>query len=276
MKENIVPDEFFGRTKEEVLKICLKFDFPGTEKWPADNPIWDCNIAGFLTPKAAWKDPVYLKKAVDNLFWILNKSIYIGPKFYPEFAASVKRGFEAGGVALCRCVLTRFTVAKIAPKVTALSPTKFVTILDQSGIDIRNGVYCPMAGFGGIIEGCKRWFSKRGLEPLIEAYDINPNFCRYYGWTVRDALAQIVETNKIVVACPPFGKTTERWNGTPEDMYYGFHDWCKLLKQHIKAPNYVFIGPEVHDKVPTYKSGIARHGLFRKKLGIQYYPEYSL
>lgn len=270
-----IPDEFFGLTRKQVFDICKSTPFPGTKKWPADHPIWNCNVAGYMTPKAAWKDDNMLIAAIDNMFWILNKSVNIGPVFYPEFAADYEKAFKEGGVELCRRVITRFTVAKIAPKVTALRAATFEQIIEQSGVDISKGVYCPMAGFGGIIEGCKRWFTDRGLEPVYEAYDINPNFCKYYGWHQRDALAQVVETDKIVVACPPFGTKTERWEGTPDNMYYDFHDWCKLLKEHIKAPDYIFIGPETYDAVPTYKSGKQRSGLFRKKIGIQYYPEYS-
>ena len=275
-KEKInIPNEFYGLTKKQVLDTCLVTEFPGSEKWPADHPIWNCNVAGMPTPKEAWKDINCLKAAVDNLFWILEKSVNVGPVFYPDFAARIKKGFEEGGVRLCRCVLTRFTVAKIAPKVTALMPSVFEKIITESNIDLSSGVYCPMAGFGGIIEGCKRWFKKHKLEPLYEAYDINPNFCKYYGWAQRNALAQVIKTDKVVVVCPPFGTKTERWEGTPEEMYYDFHDWCKLLKKHIIAPDYIMIGPEIYDEIPLYKSGKQRSGLFRKKIGIQYYPEYS-
>ena len=271
-----IPEKFFGYTQEQILDICLKTPFPGMDKWPADHPIWNCNVAGRMTPMAAWSDPEMLKKAIYNLFWILNKSIYIGPTFYPDFAAAIEKAFKQGGIELCRTILTRFTVAKIAPKVTALRAATFEQIIEQSGIDISSGVYCPMAGFGGIIEGAKRWFKKHKLPPNIEAYDINENFCKYYGWTQRDALAQVINTDKVLVACPPFGLNTERWEGTPTEMYYDFHDWCKLLKEHIKAKNYILIGPEIHNEISTYKSGIKRGSLFRKKIGIQYYKEYSI
>lgn len=276
MKNIDLPTEFFGYTQEKILDICMNTTFPGTLKWPADHPIWNCNVAGQMTPKNAWNDPEMLKKAIYNLFWILNKSIYIGPKYYPEFAAAIKKSFEEGNVSLCRSILTRFTVAKIAPKVTALSPSAFEKIIEESNIDISSGVYCPMAGFGGIINGAKRWFKRHKLPENIEAYDINENFCNYFGWIKRDALAQVITTDKVLVACPPFGTKTERWEGTPDEMYYDFHDWCKLLKEHVKAKDYILIGPETYDTVPQYKSGKERSSLFRKKLGIQYYPEYSI
>ena len=273
---HVVPNEFFGITKEKLLEICMISPFPGNTRWEADHPIWDCNVAGHPTPRDAWADEKMVKKAIDNLYWILDKSINIGPKFYPEFAERHKQAFEAGGADLLRCVLTRFTVAKIAPKVTALRPATFEQIIEQSGIDLSSGVYCPMAGFGGIIEGAKRWFKKNGLPEDIEAYDINPNFCAHYGWKQRDALAQVVKTDKVLIACPPFGTETERWKGTPEEMYYDFEDWCELLKKHVIAKDYIFIGPEKQDVIPKYQSGKERHSLFRKKVGVMYYPEYSV
>ena len=60
MKKNVdkrdVPNEFFGLTKQQVLDVCKSTPFPGMNKWPADHPIWDCNVAGYMTPRAAWKD----------------------------------------------------------------------------------------------------------------------------------------------------------------------------------------------------------------------------
>jgi hypothetical protein len=269
-----LPKEFFGYTQEQILDICLKTKFPGTEKWEADHPIWDCNVYKKMTPKQAWSDINMLKSAIRNLFKILHKSINVGPKFYPKFAASIEKAFNCGDIEICRCVLNRFTVAKIAPKVTALKPDIFEKIIQESGVDISSGVYCPMAGFGGIIQGAKRWFKKHNLIENIEAYDINDIFCDYYGWSQRDALAQVITTDKIVIACPPFGEKTERWTGTPDNMYYDFHEWCKLLKQHIIAPNYIFIGPEIHNNRPKYETGVERPLLFRNKIGIKLYKEY--
>ena len=106
-----------------------------------------------------------------------------------------------------------------------------------------------------------------GLEPNIEAYDINENFCKWYGWTQRDVLAQVVHTDKVVVVCPPFGKKYEHWKGTPDEMSdIEFTDWVKLIKEHVIAPNYIFIGPETGE-------GKNKCGLFKRKLGISLYIE---
>lgn len=260
----------FGRTKKDVLEICLANELPGINKWPANHPIWDCNIANKLSPRQAWKSKEHLMKAIDNLFYITQKSMMSGK--YPDFVNDVRAAFSSEDVKpLLKVVQFRFTVAKIAPKVTALRAHTLLQVVESSKIDISYGAYCPMAGFGGIIEGVQRWFKNRGLDysDKIEAYDINPHLCKWYGWETRDALAQIIHTDKVVIACPPFGKNTERWLDTPEDMYYDFHDWCKLLKEHIIAPNYIFIGPE------TIKHKKTAPNLFKKKLGVQYYPEYS-
>lgn len=272
-------DEIFGITKGQCLDICLTTPFPGTLKWPANNPIWDCNVAKSISPKEGYSRVEYLTKAIDNLYWILNKNI--NENKHINFINSQKQKMLTGGVDLVRIILNRFTVAKICPKVTALMPSKFLEIINQSAIDISCGVYCPMAGFGGIIEGAKRWFKQKGIDytDKIEAYDVNPIFCKYYGWTQRDVLAQKIKTDKIVFVCPPFGLKTERWFGTPEDRndefktnYLDFHDWCKLIREYIDAPNYIFVGPE--------ESGIRKNeniksGLFTKQFGIRWYPEYS-
>lgn len=272
-------EEIFGITKGHCLDLCLNTPFPGTEKWTADNPIWECNVAGSISPKEGYRRPEYLVKAIDNLYWILNKSI--DQNRYEDFVRHQKERMHRNDIELIRVIINRFTIAKICPKVTALMPSKFLEIIEDSGIDISCGVYTCMAGFGGIVEGAKRWFKKHGLsyEGKIEAYDINPNFCKYYGWTQRDVLAQKVKTDKVVFVCPPFGLKTERWEGTPMERddkfgtnYLDFHDWCKLIQEYVEAPNYIFVGPE--------ESGIRKNkniksGLFTKQFGVRWYPEYS-
>ena len=178
---------------------------------------------------------------------------------YLDFISKIIKAKEGNGIELAREILLRFTVAKIAPKVTALQATDFERIIKESKVDIRNGIYCPMAGFGGIVEGAKRYFNKRGINAEIEAYDINEDFCNYFGWERRNLLEQTIKTDKVVVACPPFGKNTERWPGTPDSMYYDFKEWCQLIKKYIIAPNYILIGPEI-----SSKNGC---GLFSKKTG---------
>lgn len=280
-------DYLFGIHKEQVIQDCFNTSFPGTKKWEANNPIWDCSCAGKETPRNAWNDINYIRKAVDNLYWITHKAIINNQ--YKEFVTRIYDVFQDAYGLYCdwsklrlrREVLSRFTVAKICPKVTALSPDTAEKIIEESGINISKGIYCPMSGFGGFIKGAKNYYRKNNINAEIEAYDINPKFCEYYGWQQRDALAQVVVTDKVVLACPPFGTKTERWEGTPmkrndkyKTNYLDFHDWCKLLKEHIIAPNYIFVGPEIRTE-SKYKSGKTPSGLFRKKIGVQYYPEYS-
>ena len=54
-------------------------------------------------------------------------------------------------------------------------------------------------------------------------------------------------------------------------MYYDFHDWCKLIREYVIAPNYIFIGPELGKS----KKKNNNCGLFGKTMGIQWYPEYT-
>ena len=276
--QSISEDYLFGLSKMDILQQCLVCPFPGTNKWPADHPIWDCYVAGYISPRDAWNSEDYLLKAINNLFWIVDKSF----DKYPDFIDRIKNAFHANDITLMREVLNRFTIAKIAPKVTALMPSAFERILEESRINISSGIYCPMAGFGGIIEGAKRYYKKHNIKAEIEAFDINPVLCQYYGWTQKDVLSEKIKTDKVIFVCPPFGKNTEIWPDTPmkrsdeyETNYLDFHDWCKLIKEHIDAPNYIFVGPEIGNKRKEQNPNI-KSGLFSKKYGIQYYPEYSL
>lgn len=270
-------DVLWGLSKKQVFDICREVGFPGSNKWVKEHPIWDCSVDTAMTPRRAWDDDAKLMKAIDNLFWICHKSI--AENKYLDFLATHKKLFDnVDKVGIAQKILVRFTVAKIAPKVTALMENRMLAILDESGIDLSCGCYCPMAGFGGIVRGCEIWLKKHKIDPTgkIEAYDINPNFCKWYGWGQRDVLAQVVETDKICIACPPFGEHTERWEGTPSDMYYECNEWAELIMEHVKSPNYIFIGPEETNNAKRYSSGVKPSGLYAKKYGIQWMKEYTL
>lgn len=248
--------------KKVILEKCKNTEFPGNNKWKKDHPIWDCYIPGYSSPKNAWKDEKLLTKAIDNMINILNKSLVEGK--YRSFCKNYINAIINDNYA--EKVLDRFTIAKIAPKVTALNENVLYSIIQEANVDLNNGVYCPMAGFGGIVRGVEKWFKNHNIPSNIEAYDINKNFCDWYGWKQRDVLAQTIYTDKVVIVCPPFGKKYEHWKGTPDEMSdISFEEWVKLIKEHIIAPNYIFIGPEIDNNT--------RCGLFRKKIGISLYKE---
>ena len=253
LDENIIFDKCFGKK------------FPGTSKWPSNHPIWDSFLPGKLSPKAAWNNEKLFKRSIKNMIDTITKSILDG-----KYKTFVNRHINAiinidKNDDILPLILNRFTIAKIAPKVTALDENDLLKIINEVGLDLYSGVYCPMAGFGGIVRAAEKWSEKHGIEPNIEAYDINQNFCNWYGWTQRDVLAQVIHTDKTVVVCPPFGKKYEHWKGTPDEMSdIEFTDWVKLIKEHVIAPNYIFIGPEID-------SGKNKCGLFKRKIGIALY-----
>lgn len=288
------PEEFlWGVNNIDLYETYLSsMDFPGTLKYPVDHPIWDCHHNGKLSPKQAWSDFNLMIKAIDNLYYIMHKLDGTGKeekfvnRVYKAFGKIYNADYDkVDPIPLAREILLRFTIAKIAPKVGALQPSFVTRIIEESEIDLSNGLYVPMAGFGGIVEAGKRWFKKHHIKENIEAYDINPIFCKYFGWTQRDVLAQKIVTDKIVICCPPFG-LTEQWDGTPnvrndkyKTNYLDFHTWCKLIKDYVKAKNYIFLGPDDVDMSKSkYKSGAKNSGLFVHKEGngTKWYKEYSL
>lgn len=258
-----------GVNLNEILDWVKQQPFPGSKKWPANHPIWDCYLPGKLSPREAWKNEDLLIKALENMFSVINKDLN-GEQKYLSFDYNHIKHLHLMDNKLAELILNRFTVAKIAPKVTALSSKTMLKIIEESKIDISNGCYCPMAGFGGIIEACKLWGENHKIKNFnrkIEAYDINNEFCNYYGWKYRNVLSKKIKTNKTVIVCPPFGKNYEHWKGTPNEMSdISFKDWYELIKEYIKAPKYIIIGPEL-------KSNKNVCGLFSKTTGIQLWTD---
>lgn len=268
---------------DQLVDFCSTQPFPGNSVWAPNHPIWDCFLPGKISPKEAWKDTRMLRKAVENMFWIINKGL--AENKYADFnekhikqinSCKVENGkIISSNHRLLELILTRFTVAKIAPKVTALNKNTMYKIMEESHIDFSRGVYAPMAGFGGIIEAAKMWFKKHSVpmkndsyDYLIEAYDINPNFCNWYGWGERNMLAEHIKTDKSVIVCPPFGDKYEHWKGTPDDMSdISFLEWYFLIHDFINAPNYMIIGPELKGKDKQ------KCGLFYKTTGIQLWTD---
>ena len=285
MKEN--PQEYlWGISKVELYETYFNgMEFPGTEKYPKNHPIWDCHVKNKLSPKQAWYDWKCMMKAIDNLYYIMHKLMASGKE--QDFVQRVYRAFaniydvdydKVDTSALAKEILMRFTIAKIAPKCTSMQPSFVEKIIEETKIDISSGVYVPMAGFGGIVKAVENYYDKHNINAEIETYDINKNFCDYFGWIQRDVLAQKIKTDKVVICCPPFG-LAEQWEGTPDNMYYDFHTWCKLIKEYIDAKNYIFLGPTKADMSKSkYKSGAKNSGLFvhREGNGTRWYREYSL
>ncbi len=280
-------------TKSQLVEWCLKNSFPGNSKWTANHPIWKCYVPGQPSPYNAWSDEKYIRKAVNNMFHTLDR--FINENKEESF---IKRHLNAinscviennkiisSDKRLLELVLARFTIAKIASKVTAISPTDCIKIFNESNIDLckYNGIYVPMAGFGGIIEGYKRWVKDNdSIDKIsnIEAYDINKSFCDWYGWKQRDMLESIIETDKVCIVCPPFGKKYEHWvdsceNGISQDIIDNmanitFIEWYSLIKKHVKAPAYIIIGSELSSN----GRDVTKHSnLFKKRNGVQLWTD---
>lgn len=284
-----------GITETQLVKWCLKNPLPGNNKWDANHPIWKCYVPGQPSPYDAWNDEKCIRKAVKNMLKTIDRCITESKEdsFVKRHISALNSCvIENGEIVksdklLLELVLARFTIAKIASKVTAISPTDCLKIFDESNIDLAkyDGIYVPMAGFGGIVEGYKRWLKKNDsnyVEKIsnIEAYDINKSFCDWYGWTQRDMLESIVETDKVCVVCPPFGKNYEHWvdnseDGISQDVIdnmadISFIEWYELIKKHVKAPAYIIIGPELSSN----GRDISKCGnLFKKRVGVQLWTD---
>lgn len=268
---------FHDYIKKLIVDYCLSQDFPGTQKWPADHPIWDCNVGNKKSPRSAWRNRGLLSRAVANIIKMCERDEKFNEKFMNELMMCdiVNNTIESSTGRFLELILNRFTIAKIAPKVTALDPSTVMRMIDESGIDVSKGVYVPMSGFGGIPRGVEMWGEKHGVGKIeCECYDINKRFCDHYGWVQKDILENVVVTDKVCICCPPFGKSYEHWDGTPREMSeIDFREWYRLIKEYVIAPEYIIIGPEVDstgfgsNKGLDYK-GEKISGLFKKISGV--------
>lgn len=280
----------FGYTQQDILDICKNEPFPGSSTYPPDSPIWTGYSGNCKTPFEAWKDEVCLVKAVRNwTYMIIFNEIML--HFNPDNRTQEKLDslytaynnrwgkalLEHDNNMIAQYVLNRFTVAKIAPRVTALSANKVMKIMDEAveaGLSFEKGIYSAMSGFNGIPTGAREWLKKHNINAEVETYDVNPRFCKYYGYIQRDVTAQIVKTDKVVVCCPPYGPNDEKWSDTPDtnaaglSTYMGFHQWCATISRFVQSTaGYVFIGPTKESKNSC--------GLFSKKASNDnFYPEY--
>ena len=280
-------------TESQLVDWCLSNPFPGNNKWTAKHPIWKCYVPGQPSPYDAWSDEKCVRKAVKNMFKTLDRCIDESREdsFIKRHLCAINscvienNKIISSDKRLLELVLARFTIAKIASKVTAISPTDCMKIFNESDIDLSkyDGIYVPMAGFGGIIEGYKRWLKNNdSIDKIsnIEAYDINKSFCDWYGWKQRDMLETIIETDKVCIVCPPFGKNYEHWvdsseNGISQDIIddmadITFIEWYELIKKHVKAPAYIIIGPELSSNGRDIKKC---SNLFKKRVGIQLWKD---
>ena len=280
-------------TESQLVDWCLNNPFPGNNKWTANHPIWKCYVPGQPSPYDAWYDEKCITKAVKNMFRTLDRCINESREdsFVKRHLCAINScviensKIISSDKRLLELVLARFTIAKIASKVTAISPTDCIKIFDESGIDLSkyNGIYVPMAGFGGIVEGYKIWLKNNdSIDNIsnIEAYDINKSFCDWYGWKQRDMLGSIIETDKVCIVCPPFGKNYEHWvdnseDGISQDVInrmadITFIEWYELIKKHVKAPAYIIIGPELSSNGRDIKKC---GNLFKKRVGIQLWTD---
>lgn len=267
----------FGYKQKDILDICLNEPFPGSSTYPPNHPIWTGYSGKCKTPLEAWEDESCLIKAIRNWMYMMvfnelmlqfnpdNRTQENLDSLYTSYNKRWGKALiEHDNNMIAQYVLNRFTVAKIAPRVTALSASKVLKIMEESGLDFSCGCYIPMAGYGGLVEGAKLWAKKYHKNIEIEAYDINPVFCKYYGWQIRDVTAQRIKTDKIVMCCPPYGPDDEKWSDTPDvnaaglSTYMGFHQWAMVITEYVQTnAGYIFVGPSADSKNSC--------GLFSKK-----------
>ncbi|MDR2458397.1 MAG: hypothetical protein LBD41_08020 [Clostridiales Family XIII bacterium] len=200
---------------------------PGNWKWPILNKIEEfkskeCHVGKLKNPWEGFNDPFLKFKAEENL------AKYITwPNMFEKF---LKFGADI-------MLYERFTIAKIAPKVTEGPKSDgfkhFRHALKELKWNIK-GVYNPCAGFGNALIAAKNMgFETRGA-------DVNPKLIEFFGWEYRDVLKEkiILPEDWIVWTSPPV-LDKETWGQNIEIKPMNW--WYDKIQENVTASHYIFV-----------------------------------
>ena len=220
--------------------IDMSLPFPTFDE--LENYRLSCWVSNHKSPKEAWYDYNLRFKAEENLAQQLGS----GGKLLNRLLNNKKE--------ISNLILERFTIAKIAPRVTSMSKIEAKKWLLESKLDLSKGIYDPCGGFGGRKKACEE------LGIKYEGYDVNENLIKLVGHSYQDLITmEPIITDKIVFTSPPW-LDKECWPGSNGSITE-IHEkewWYDLIQQKIKAPHYILVNGS--------KNNIKRNnGLFGKR-----------
>jgi hypothetical protein len=221
-----------------------------SRRFPVDDELElfrnNCWVGGRKSPYEAWHSPSLRLKAEENFAQQLGRG------------GNLLRKVLSGRYKMDKLILERFTIAKIAPRVTAMSRTEAKKWLLASGFDLSKGVYDPCGGFGGRRVAC----GELGVE--YEGYDVNPELIRLVGHSYRDLITMSpIDTDRVVFTSPPWNDK-ECWPGSNGSITE-VHEkewWYELIQKKIRAPHYILVNGAENE--PERASGL--FGQRRKKV----------
>jgi hypothetical protein len=208
---------------------------------PLENFRMTCSVGRHASPKFAWEDAELRFRAEENL------AQQIG------FGGQCLKKFLSGKYTPQELIIQRFTIAKIAPRVTSMSASQCKTLLkDYIPLLKEKGIYDPCGGFGG-----RKEFAKQiGIE--YESYDVNPVLIKEVGHEYRDLITMpAIETGHVVFTSPPW-EDKEVWPGS-NGSNTEIHDkqwWYDLIREKVKAPYYIFINGAFENEQHKDKTGL--------------------
>ena len=198
---------------------------PGNWNWPKLDLITEfrskeCHVGKMKNPWEGFNDPILRFKAEENLA----KELGYGGNLLKRLL---------NGKPINEMIVDRFTIAKIAPKISRKSYREIISEIKNSGLNYSNGIICPCAGFGGVKQAAK----ELGLS--FEGYDLNEFLCKYFKYEQRDLLnSNPIITDKLCWASPPH-EDKETWGDSipieTKEWWYN-----KVQENIISSAGYVF------------------------------------
>ena len=227
-KKNILLNSFKSLCKADINKFSMKAKY-GIKIIDHFHPsIWKANKNNCLSPYNAWQDDTLLMKSIKN------RVIYKG--------CNLDRSK----------VLSGFSIAKIAPKVSVFNPYLSKYIVEKY-LSQYNEIFDPCSGYSGRMLGVcalgKRYIGQ-DINPItveesnkiIEYFNLNANV------ECKDLLQDDNREYECLFTCTPYS-LKEQWDQEIEDK--SCDEWIDEILSKYKCKRYIFVVDKT-DKYSQY------------------------
>ena len=181
--------------------------------------IWDCNVKGHLSPKQAYETDDLLKSLIQN------RIIY-------------------GNTLSTQDILRGFTSSKIAPRVSAFSPS-LAKYLVEKYLQDASVIFDPFSGFSGRLLGtCASGKYYIGQDVNINVIQESQSILEFHNLSAtlhsQDIFQDTPKSYEALFTCPPYSQK-EYWPGAPA-CTNTTDDWITYILNKYSCKKYLIVG----------------------------------
>ena len=217
-KKNILLNSFKSLCKADINKFSMKAKYGIKIIDHFHSSIWKANKNNCLSPYNAWQDDTLLMKSIKN------RVIYKG--------CNLDRSK----------VLSGFSIAKIAPKVSVFNPYLSKYIVEKY-LSQYNEIFDPCSGYSGRMLGVcalgKKYIGQ-DINPITveESNQIIKHFNLNASIECKDLLQDDNREYECLFTCTPYS-LKEQWNQEIEDK--SCDEWIDEILSRYKCKRYIFV-----------------------------------